>query len=87
MTLSVIKQHSSGNIFADVYRVRRDENCTGRAYSIKGLSTFLNSGDCPNSIDIPERIREDLSFYQQHCQQKKQEWTSRKRDSRLETGE
>jgi hypothetical protein len=83
MTLSIIKQHSSGNIFADVYKIRRNENCSGKTYSIKGLSTLLNSKDAPDKIEIPERVKQDLAFYQQHCEQKKQEWNSRKRESRL----
>jgi hypothetical protein len=87
MALKVIKQESTGNVFVDTYRIRRNESCSGRKYTLKGLYTFLNSGDAPLNVDVPERIRKDLSLYEEHCERKKKEWENRKRESKLEKQE
>ena len=77
----VIRQQNTGNIFVNVYRVIKREDCAGKKYSIKGLYTLLNSNGFSKE-DISREVQEDLNFYEKYRERKKREWETKK--SKLE---
>ena len=81
MTLRLEALSSTGNIFANKYRLRNGQS-SGRQYDIKGLYTFLRSGDCPKGIDVPEEVAQDLREYGECCEARKRQFADKK-NSRL----
>lgn len=82
MTPHIVKQHSTGNIFADRYRIISGEGL-GREYCIKGLHTFLNSNDCPKWLEVPDSIKPDLDAYQRYREEAKKKFRRSSRKSKL----
>lgn len=88
MALNVIKQASTGNLFADRYRVKNGTpGSLGSEYDIIGLYTFLCTTDSPVE-DVPKQILEDLEHYRRYCEERKSIWIGRgSRESKFEQTE